>query len=86
MSIFTSIEANPKIAFVGKPVLVAIDSGQREERPVGQRVAVDQEELVGLVAVAIGHGAEPYRWCLAAAERLQPDEDLLRLRRHPIVG
>ena len=27
VTIFTSIEANPKIAFVGTPVEVAIDSG-----------------------------------------------------------
>ena len=39
--------ANPKIAFVGSPREVAIDLGQREERPVGEAVAVDQEELVG---------------------------------------
>jgi hypothetical protein len=29
--IFTSIEANPKIAFVGKPVDVAIDSGRAKK-------------------------------------------------------
>ena len=28
VSSFTSIDANPKIAFVGKPVDVAIDSGR----------------------------------------------------------
>ena len=44
--ILTSMLAKPKIAFVGCPSEVAIDSGQREERPVDQAVAVDQEELV----------------------------------------
>ena len=54
VSIFTSIEAKPKIAFVGKPGRRRDRLGQREERAVGQRVAVDQVELV----VPVGRHAQ----------------------------
>ena len=37
--------AKPSSAFVGKPSLVASSSGQGEEGPVGEVVAVDEEEL-----------------------------------------
>ena len=46
--IFTSIEANPKIALVGSPARGGDRLGQREERPVGEAVAVDQEQLASV--------------------------------------
>ena len=54
--IFTSIEAKPKIAFVGWPLEVAIDSGRREEGAVDEAVPVDQEQLAGRLG---GHALNP---------------------------
>ena len=40
-----SMLVNPSRAFVGKPSVVASSSGSAKKAPVGERVAVDQEEL-----------------------------------------
>ena len=53
--IFTSMLAKPKIAFVGSPARGGDRVGQREEGPVREAVAVDQEELsVGRLVSHLG--------------------------------
>ncbi len=78
---------------VGRPPVGGGDRlGKREERPIGQGVAVDQEELAGRAAVVSRHGPQGYprrvvgRPCAAMiAERLRHDaERSLRVRLRPI--
>ena len=63
-----SIDVNPNTALVTWPEAVAMSVGQGEERPVGQRVAVDQQE----------RGRRPYgtRPALAAGSDVAGDDAL----------
>ena len=60
VTIFTSIDANPKIAFVGTPVDVAIDSGSAKKArytrllpSIRNRVSAPSRSVVALAVVGV---------------------------------